>query len=83
VLRRRVVDPKVIFDHPLRWPASEAIAKGSEITFDAGNASATVINGTHYVSFYSGAAPDTSVLVTDVPAPTAKVSPLSPAEAKR
>ena len=72
VVRRRVVDPKIIFDHPLRWPASEAIAKGSEITFDAGNANATVSDGTHYVAFYSGKAPDTSVLVSEVAAPSAK-----------
>lgn len=72
VLRRRAVDPKSIFDHPLRWPASEAIATGSEITFDAGNANATAIDGTHYVSFYSGAAPNTAVLVVEVPAPKLK-----------
>jgi hypothetical protein len=69
ILRRRVVDPERVFDHPLSWPGSEAVATGSKVTFDAGNANATVIGGTHYVSFYSGKAPDTSVVVSAVPAP--------------
>lgn len=71
MLRRRVVDPERVFGHPLNWPASEAVAKGSQVTFDAGNANAVAIGGTHYISFYSGKAPDTSVLVSAVPAPAA------------
>lgn len=69
VLRRRVVDPTRVFDHPDRWPAPEPIAIGSRVTFDAGNANATVIGHTHYISFYSGKAPDTGVFVSAVPAP--------------
>lgn len=69
VLRRRVVDPERVFGHPLRWPASEVVATGSPVTFDAGNANATVIGDTHYVAFYSGKAPDTAVLVSALPAP--------------
>jgi len=69
-LRRRVVDPQSIFDHPRSWPASETVAIGSTSTWDSGNANATVIGDTHYVSFYSGKAPDTSVLVSALPAPT-------------
>jgi hypothetical protein len=69
VLRRRVVDPARVFDHPDRWPVSEPITTGSRVTFDAGNANATVIGDTHYVSFYSGKAPDTGVFVSTVPAP--------------
>lgn len=71
VLRRRVVDPVSVFGNPLKWPASEAVATGSEITFDAGNVNATAIKGTHYLAFYSGKAPDTAVLVSAIPAPTA------------
>jgi len=71
ILRRRVVDPEAIFDDPLGWPASGAVGIGSEVPFDSGNANATVIGDTHYVSFYSGKAPDTAVLVSEVPAPTA------------
>lgn len=71
-LRRRVVDPQSIFDHPGSWPTSEAVAIGSTSTWDSGNANATVIGDTHYVSFYSGKAPDTSVLVSVLPAPSAR-----------
>lgn len=75
ILRRRVVEPNHVFHNSLNWPASEAVATGSQITFDAGNVNATVIQGLHYLSFYSGAAPDTSVLVSEVPAPAARKSP--------
>ncbi len=71
ILRRRVVDPKDIFEHPRRWPSSEAVAIGSPIALDSGNANATVIGDTHYVSFYSGKAPDTAVVVSEVLAPEA------------
>ena len=70
ILRRRVVDPESVFDQPLSWPASEPVAIGSPIALDSGNANATVIGDTHYVSFYSGKAPDTAVLVSKLPAPT-------------
>ena len=61
-----------MFDHPLSWPGSEAVAIGSPVPWDAGNANATVISGTHFVSFYSGKAPDTSVVVSEIAAPVAK-----------
>lgn len=69
VLRRRVVDPARVFDHPLNWPVSEPVALGSKIPVDAGNANATVMGDTHYISFYSGKAPDTGVFVSVLPAP--------------
>ncbi len=78
ILRRRVVDPGSVFGHPLSWPASEAVAIGSQVTFDAGNVNATAIRGTHYLAFYSGAAPDTAILASVLPAPTAGKPPLSP-----
>jgi hypothetical protein len=71
-LRRRVVDAQKIFDHPRSWPASDVVAIGSTSTWDTGNANATVIGDTHYVTFYSGKAPDTSVLVSELPAPGSK-----------
>jgi len=74
ILRRRVVDPNLVFDHPLQWPASEAVATGSQSIWDAGNANATTAGGTHYVSFYSGKAPDTAVVVSVLPAPVARNS---------
>ena len=70
VLRRRVVNPGNVFTHPLQWPASEAVAKGSQATIDAGNVNATIIGGIHYLSFYSGKSPDTAVLVSALPSPT-------------
>ncbi|MES2596209.1 MAG: sialidase family protein [Verrucomicrobiota bacterium] len=75
-LRRRVVDPQKIFDDPRSWPGSEVVAIGSTSTWDTGNANATVIGDTHYISFYSGKAPDTSVLVSELPAPSAKKPPV-------
>ena len=69
LLRRRVVEPGSVFEHPLLWPVSEAVATGSQIAYDAGNVNATVIGGTHYLSFYSGKAPDTAVLVSVLKAP--------------
>lgn len=71
VLRRRVVDPRSVFGHPLRWPPSEGVATGSQVMFDAGNVNATVIGDTHCLSYYSGKAPDTSVLVSVLRAPMA------------
>lgn len=77
ILRRRVVQPNQIFDHPLHWPPSQAIATASQIMFDAGNVNATVIKGAHCLAFYAGKAPDTSVLITQLPAPTALPNPPS------
>lgn len=68
--RRRVVDARKIFDHPRSWPASEVVAIGSTSTWDTGNSNATVIGDMHYVTFYSGKAPDTSVLMSELPAPS-------------
>ena len=68
LLRRRVVDPLRIFDHATSWPGSSVVATGSTSTWDAGNVNATVIGDTHYLSFYSGKAPNASVLVSEVPA---------------
>jgi hypothetical protein len=72
LLRRRVVDPQFIFDKPDLWPVSEVVATGSEVTWDAGNVNATFIGDTHYLSFYSGKAPETAVLVSELPAPSAE-----------
>ncbi len=74
-LRRRVVDPQSVFEHPDSWPAPETIALGGTSPWDAGNANATVIGDTHYVSFYSGMNPETAILVTVLPAPTAGDEP--------
>jgi hypothetical protein len=67
-----------VFGDALNWPVSEAVATGSQIETDAGNVNATTIRGTHYLAFYSGKAPDTAILVSVLPAPTAGTSLLSP-----
>lgn len=67
ILRCRVVDPESVFEHPLHWPDSEAITIASPVAWDSGNANATALENKHYISFYSGKAPDTSVLVTEFP----------------
>ena len=69
VLRRRVVKPDDVFNQPLRWPDSEAVAEGSAVTWDSGNVNATVVNGAHALAFYGGKAPDTAVFVSVIPAP--------------
>lgn len=71
VVRRRVVKPEDIFNHPMAWPASEAVALGSSMTYHAGNANATVIQGVHFPSFYSGDSKDTIVVTAAVAAPKA------------
>lgn len=75
LLRRRVVDPERVFDDPLAWPESEIVASGSPIAWDSGNANATSIGGTHYVSFYSGKAPDTAVVVSELVPPPSSAAP--------
>lgn len=72
VLRRRVVDPARILDHPREWPASEAVAQGSAASIDAGNVNTTVINGLHYLAFYSGKSSDTAVFVTEIAPPAVR-----------
>ncbi|WP_197489297.1 sialidase family protein [Planctomyces sp. SH-PL14] len=71
LLRRRVVDPGNVFGRPLHWPASEVVATGSQVMFDAGNVNATRLGNNHALAFYSGKAPDTSVLVSVLPVPPA------------
>ena len=72
ILRRRVVDPAFIFERPLSWPTSEAIAVGSEDPTEAGNINATFIKDSHYLAFYSGHSPNTAVFVTEAAAPKGK-----------
>ena len=69
ILRRRVVNAEAVFENPLNWPASEPVTIGSKIAWDSGNANATVIGETHYVSFYSGKDPDTAVMVLEIAGP--------------
>jgi len=72
ILRRRVVKPGNVFHDSLNWPAAETVATGSQITVDAGNANGTVIGDRHFIAFYSGAAPETAVWMSSLPAPQAE-----------
>lgn len=69
VLRRRVVRPESVFDHPLAWPKPEPVTLGSDATYDAGNVNATFIGQKHYLAYYSGKGADTAVLVFEANAP--------------
>lgn len=69
---RRVVKPDAVFKNPKAWPEPQLVTTGSTSTFDAGNVNATAIGRRHFVAFYSGKAPDTSILVTAVKAPDKK-----------
>lgn len=70
VLRRRVVKPEQVFDNPLEWPDSEAVAIGSDCVHHAGNVNAVAVGSTHFLAFYSGDEKDTAVVVSRVNAPS-------------
>jgi len=69
VIKRRVVNPALVFDNPLLWSDAEAVATGSEVMFDAGNVNTTKIGGHHYLAYYSGEKPNTAVLVAETTPP--------------
>ena len=63
LLRRRVARAEGIFDHPLEWPESEVLARGSDAPWESGNANATVCGERHVIAYYSGIAPVTDIYV--------------------
>ncbi len=67
LLKRRQVFLKNIIGHPLDWPEPEIVTEGSAECIDAGNVNAVSLNGRHYIAYYSGKSPDTSVYVAEVP----------------
>lgn len=69
MLKRRVAKIDEIWGKPLAWPDPEIIVFGDSATVDAGNVNATAIGRKHYLAYYSGETPNTSVLVAAVPAP--------------
>ena len=71
LLLRRIAKPSQVIKNPKAWSVSQLIAKGSTSTFDAGNVNVTSSDGKHYISFYSGCYPNTSILVTVTNAPLA------------
>lgn len=71
-LWRRVVRPDAVWDSPKAWPAPELVTTASASTFDAGNVNGTAIGKQHFIAFYSGKDPNTSILVTAVQVPRKK-----------
>lgn len=65
LVKRRVVNADYIFTHPMEWPDYEALASGSKIPVDSGNANATQIGKKHYITYYSGKKPDTAIYITE------------------
>jgi len=70
ILLRRSVKPEAVFTSPLNWPAPEAVAEGSTVTFDSGNVNAVVLGNVHALAYYSGKFPDTAVVVKVVVPPS-------------
>ena len=71
VLKRRVTTPERIWGNPLAWPDPEPVALASAVFLDAGNVNVTAVHSMHFAAYYSGKAPDTAVVVSAIPAPTA------------
>lgn len=68
VVKRRVAKADFVFDHPLDWPAPEALLRGDEARpWDAGNVNAGAMGGKHYLTYYSGNETNTTVYVAPVP----------------
>ena len=57
-----------VFDHPLDWPAPEALLRGDEARpWDAGNVNAVAMGGKHFLTYYSGNETNTTVYVAPAP----------------
>lgn len=69
LIKRRVIPLSDIWANPKSWPDPEVIGVGSEHPWESGNVNATLIGNIHYISYYSGANPNTSVYVLAIPEP--------------
>lgn len=67
-LKRRVARPDDVWGKPLSWPEPEIIAYGSDSPWDSGNACATAVGRRHYIAYYTGKDPNTSVVVAAIDA---------------
>ena len=68
VVKRRVARADDVFDHPLDWPAPEALLRGDEARpWDAGNVNAVAMGGKHFLTYYSGNETNTTVYVAPAP----------------
>lgn len=66
ILKRRKTTIAAVQGVPDAWPTSSALAIGSKIISDAGNASACLHDGRHYVAYYDGVEPLDGIYLTSV-----------------
>lgn len=69
LVKRRVNALTEVWSNPTGWATPEVVGVGSERPWDTGNVNATVIGRTHFLAYYSGTDPDTSVYALPVLAP--------------
>ena len=69
LVKRRVMALDDIWSAPTTWAEPVVVGVGSESTWDTGNVNATIIGRTHFIAYYSGKAPNTSVYALPVLAP--------------
>ncbi len=68
-LKRRVNHPEEVWENPAAWSEPETVAEGSTEFLDAGNVNSVSAGGIHFLAYYSGKLPETSVLVSALPVP--------------
>jgi len=66
LLKRRVATLDTVWNNPLQWPLPEIVAAGSKNDYHAGNVNATVLDGKHLCTFYSGNETQTDVMLVPV-----------------
>ncbi|MDA3923367.1 MAG: sialidase family protein [Kiritimatiellae bacterium] len=69
LVKRRVNALADIWSAPTAWADPEVVGVGSERPWDTGNVNATVIGRTHFIAYYSGTNPNTTVYALPVLAP--------------
>lgn len=69
LVKRRVNALAEVWSKPTAWAEPEIVGRGSESPWDTGNVNVTVIGNTHFLAYYSGTHPNTTVYVLPVPAP--------------
>ena len=65
-LKSRRAHSADVWGKPLAWPEPTVIVRGSDAPWDSGNANATLLKGVHYIAYYTGKHPNTSVVVVAV-----------------
>ena len=63
LLKCRTVALDTVWNNPLQWPLPEIVVAGSTNDYHAGNVNATVLDGMHFCTFYSGNETQTDILL--------------------